>query len=145
MVEVKSVVIKRPPARVLKSLASEYRLRCRHRHLTMVQKLKVLPKIILELFYNGMTSMVQWYGLSFGNGEFQIRNPIPLKNRQRPVDLVRINSLIPKRLFSSCSFQPGLFGRERHELDSPNVGGPLPHPCYNLPLRRTEMVCGWQR
>ncbi|GBM71279.1 hypothetical protein AVEN_149818-1, partial [Araneus ventricosus] len=29
-------------------------------------------------------------------------------------------------------FTPGLFGR--HELDSFNLGGHLPHPCYNLPL-----------
>ncbi|GBM99736.1 hypothetical protein AVEN_237663-1 [Araneus ventricosus] len=29
----------------------------------------------------------------------------------------------------------------RHELDSPRMGGHLPHPhtdCYNLPLRRSE-------
>ncbi|GBM74510.1 hypothetical protein AVEN_178448-1 [Araneus ventricosus] len=33
----------------------------------------------------------------------------------------------------------------RHELDSPNMGGHLPHHstlCYNLPLRRSEMGCG---
>ncbi|GBN08671.1 hypothetical protein AVEN_172393-1 [Araneus ventricosus] len=33
-----------------------------------------------------------------------------------------------------------------HELDSLNLGGHLhhyPNPCYNLPLRRREMGCGW--
>ncbi|GBO29419.1 hypothetical protein AVEN_11085-1 [Araneus ventricosus] len=38
-------------------------------------------------------------------------------------------------------------GRIHHELNSPNLGGHLPHhptPCYNQPLRRTEMGCGWQ-
>ncbi|GBN36563.1 hypothetical protein AVEN_122749-1 [Araneus ventricosus] len=30
-------------------------------------------------------------------------------------------------------------------MDSPNLGGHLPHhPCYNLPLRHTEMGCGLQ-
>ncbi|GBO17348.1 hypothetical protein AVEN_132735-1 [Araneus ventricosus] len=43
-------------------------------------------------------------------------------------------------------FKTGSFGRIRHELDSPNQGGHLPHPttCCNLPLRRTEIVCGGQ-
>ncbi|GBL92583.1 hypothetical protein AVEN_131413-1 [Araneus ventricosus] len=34
-----------------------------------------------------------------------------------------------------------------HELNSPNLGGHLPHPpnpCYNLSLRRKEMGCGCQ-
>ncbi|GBM33684.1 hypothetical protein AVEN_54815-1 [Araneus ventricosus] len=42
-------------------------------------------------------------------------------------------------------FKTGPFlGRIRHELDSPNLGGHLPHlpnPCCNLPLRRTKMGC----
>ncbi|GBM63001.1 hypothetical protein AVEN_12280-1 [Araneus ventricosus] len=36
-----------------------------------------------------------------------------------------------------------VLGRKRHELDSPNLGGYLPHhpaPSYNLPLRHTEMA-----
>ncbi|GBO29875.1 hypothetical protein AVEN_56735-1, partial [Araneus ventricosus] len=43
--------------------------------------------------------------------------------------------------------KPGLFGRKRHELDSPNLGGHLPRhptPWYNLSLRCTEMGCGAQ-
>ncbi|GBN64587.1 hypothetical protein AVEN_189781-1 [Araneus ventricosus] len=43
--------------------------------------------------------------------------------------------------------KPGVFGRKRHELDSPNLGGHLPRHStlyYNLLLRRTEMGCGWQ-
>ncbi|GBN05697.1 hypothetical protein AVEN_95472-1, partial [Araneus ventricosus] len=43
--------------------------------------------------------------------------------------------------------KPGLFGRIQHELDSPNLGGYLPHQptsCCNLPFRRTEMGCGGQ-
>ncbi|GBN75939.1 hypothetical protein AVEN_255327-1 [Araneus ventricosus] len=46
-----------------------------------------------------------------------------------------------------ASLKPELFGKMQHELDSPNMGGHLPHhpkPCYNLPLRRSETVCGWQ-
>ncbi|GBM99228.1 hypothetical protein AVEN_182334-1 [Araneus ventricosus] len=42
--------------------------------------------------------------------------------------------------------KPGVFGRKRHELDLPNLGGHLPHNLilfYNFPLRRTEMGCGW--
>ncbi|GBM61101.1 hypothetical protein AVEN_273034-1 [Araneus ventricosus] len=35
--------------------------------------------------------------------------------------------------------QPGLFRMIRHELDSPNLGGHLPHPCYNVPLRPMDM------
>ncbi|GBO44079.1 hypothetical protein AVEN_38337-1 [Araneus ventricosus] len=48
------------------------------------------------------------------------------------------------RWFYENPFKPGLFGRRRHELDSPNLGGQLHYhsiPCYNLLLRRTEM--GW--
>ncbi|GBL75997.1 hypothetical protein AVEN_234312-1 [Araneus ventricosus] len=44
---------------------------------------------------------------------------------------------------SSAPLKPGVFGRKRHELDSPNLGGHLPHhptSCYNLPLRRSEMA-----
>ncbi|GBL87733.1 hypothetical protein AVEN_81344-1 [Araneus ventricosus] len=40
-----------------------------------------------------------------------------------------------------------LFWRIRHELNSPNLGGHLPHnpnPCCNLPLRPMEMGCGTQ-
>ncbi|GBO26808.1 hypothetical protein AVEN_82608-1 [Araneus ventricosus] len=43
--------------------------------------------------------------------------------------------------------QQGLFGRMRHELNSPNLGGHLPchlTPCYNLPLRCTKMGCDGQ-
>ncbi|GBN03984.1 hypothetical protein AVEN_137141-1 [Araneus ventricosus] len=49
----------------------------------------------------------------------------------------------PQPLFP---FKAGSFGRIRHELDSPNQGGHLPHPttCCNLPLRRTEIGCGGQ-
>ncbi|GBN86164.1 hypothetical protein AVEN_131806-1 [Araneus ventricosus] len=35
---------------------------------------------------------------------------------------------------------------KRHKLGSPNLGGHLPHHpmlCYTLPLRRTEMGCGF--
>ncbi|GBM20152.1 hypothetical protein AVEN_274042-1, partial [Araneus ventricosus] len=38
--------------------------------------------------------------------------------------------------------KPGASGRKRHELDSPNLGGHLPHhhtSCYNHPLRCREM------
>ncbi|GBN29315.1 hypothetical protein AVEN_167141-1, partial [Araneus ventricosus] len=41
--------------------------------------------------------------------------------------------------------KPGDFGRKRHELDSPNLGGHLPlTSCYNLPVRCSGMDCGWQ-
>ncbi|GBM53018.1 hypothetical protein AVEN_265975-1 [Araneus ventricosus] len=48
--------------------------------------------------------------------------------------------------FLLTPLKPGLFGRKRHELDSPNLGGHflLHSPFYNLPLRRTEMCCGGQ-
>ncbi|GBN11299.1 hypothetical protein AVEN_151131-1, partial [Araneus ventricosus] len=47
--------------------------------------------------------------------------------------------------FLLAPLKPGVFGRKRHELDSPNLGGHLPHHsifCHNLPLRLTEMGCG---
>ncbi|GBN12695.1 hypothetical protein AVEN_110749-1 [Araneus ventricosus] len=53
-------------------------------------------------------------------------------------------------LANLCRFaplKPKPFARKRHELDSPNLGGRLPHlstPCSNLHLRRTEMGCGLQ-
>ncbi|GBN31914.1 hypothetical protein AVEN_64438-1 [Araneus ventricosus] len=41
--------------------------------------------------------------------------------------------------------KPRPFGREPHDLDSPNLDGHLPpHPCYSLQLRRTEIDCGLQ-
>ncbi|GBM82597.1 hypothetical protein AVEN_201876-1 [Araneus ventricosus] len=48
-------------------------------------------------------------------------------------------------IFLLAPLKQGYFGRLRHELDSPNLRGHLPHPltpCRNLPLRRTEMGCG---
>ncbi|GBO26951.1 hypothetical protein AVEN_148995-1, partial [Araneus ventricosus] len=39
----------------------------------------------------------------------------------------------------------GYSERLRHELDSPNLRGHMPHhrtPCSNLPLRHMEMGCG---
>ncbi|GBM17634.1 hypothetical protein AVEN_200881-1 [Araneus ventricosus] len=42
--------------------------------------------------------------------------------------------------------KPGVLGRKRHELDSPNLGGHLPHHptfCYYHPVKHTEMSCGW--
>ncbi|GBM78520.1 hypothetical protein AVEN_260447-1 [Araneus ventricosus] len=36
-------------------------------------------------------------------------------------------SLIPRGLFLQAPLKPGVFGRKRHELDSPNMGGYLPH------------------
>ncbi|GBL92667.1 hypothetical protein AVEN_119068-1 [Araneus ventricosus] len=53
-----------------------------------------------------------------------------------------INSLRSRRLFSSKLFETGALGRIRHELDSPNLGGRLPHHltiCCNLTLKRTKM------
>ncbi|GBN00778.1 hypothetical protein AVEN_168995-1 [Araneus ventricosus] len=46
----------------------------------------------------------------------------------------------------SAPLKSGLFGRMRHELNSPNLGGHLPHPypLYSLPLKRTEMGCDGQ-
>ncbi|GBM11660.1 hypothetical protein AVEN_16966-1 [Araneus ventricosus] len=44
--------------------------------------------------------------------------------------------------FPLAPLKPGLFGRMRHEIGSPNLVGHLPYhpnPCYNLPLKRTEM------
>ncbi|GBM10897.1 hypothetical protein AVEN_42147-1 [Araneus ventricosus] len=55
-----------------------------------------------------------------------------------------INSLIQRRLFFLAPLKPGMFVMIRHELDSTNLGGHLPHPCYNLPLKPTEMGRGWQ-
>ncbi|GBM42288.1 hypothetical protein AVEN_56455-1, partial [Araneus ventricosus] len=43
--------------------------------------------------------------------------------------------------------KPRAFGRKRHELDYPNLGDHLPPhliPCYNLPLRCTEIGSGLQ-
>ncbi|GBM17295.1 hypothetical protein AVEN_237283-1 [Araneus ventricosus] len=60
---------------------------------------------------------------------------------------VFFNSLIPRRLFLLAPLKPGLLRRERHKLDSPNLGGHLPHrptPCYKLRLKLTEMGCGSQ-
>ncbi|GBO29206.1 hypothetical protein AVEN_117876-1 [Araneus ventricosus] len=49
----------------------------------------------------------------------------------------------PEAAFFLAPLKPGYFGRLRHELDSPNLRGHLPHhPCCNPPLRRTEMGCG---
>ncbi|GBO14514.1 hypothetical protein AVEN_88529-1 [Araneus ventricosus] len=48
---------------------------------------------------------------------------------------------------AGAPLKPGPFGRKRHELDSPNLGGHLPPhltPSYKLPLRHTEMGCGLQ-
>ncbi|GBM53399.1 hypothetical protein AVEN_103787-1 [Araneus ventricosus] len=34
---------------------------------------------------------------------------------------------------STAPLKPELFGRKRHEMDSPNLGGHFPHtPCYNF-------------
>ncbi|GBM31611.1 hypothetical protein AVEN_198468-1 [Araneus ventricosus] len=38
-----------------------------------------------------------------------------------------VSSLIPRRTFSSGPFKTGQFGMIRHELDSTNPGGHLPH------------------
>ncbi|GBO25029.1 hypothetical protein AVEN_161915-1 [Araneus ventricosus] len=47
-------------------------------------------------------------------------------------------------LFLLVPLKLRLWGR-RHEFVSPNLGGRLPpHPCYNLPLKLTEMGCGSQ-
>ncbi|GBM67838.1 hypothetical protein AVEN_146986-1 [Araneus ventricosus] len=59
----------------------------------------------------------------------------------------QFNSLIPRRLFLLDPLKPDGFGRKRHELGSPNLGGHLSHNptlCYNLPERRKEMGCGLQ-
>ncbi|GBN22519.1 hypothetical protein AVEN_187823-1 [Araneus ventricosus] len=50
-------------------------------------------------------------------------------------------------VFKPAPLKPATFGRNRHELDSPNLDGHLPPhhtSCYNLPLGRTEMGCGLQ-
>ncbi|GBM43778.1 hypothetical protein AVEN_109630-1 [Araneus ventricosus] len=55
-----------------------------------------------------------------------------------------INSFIQRQTFLLVPLKPRIFGRKRHELDSPNLDGHLPHhpsPCYNLPLK---LSCGWQ-
>ncbi|GBM61348.1 hypothetical protein AVEN_150493-1 [Araneus ventricosus] len=55
------------------------------------------------------------------------------------------NSLIPKRHFPSSPFFKAFL--EGYDM---NCTLPTwlviyhPTPCYNLPLRRTEMGCGWQ-
>ncbi|GBN83204.1 hypothetical protein AVEN_96447-1, partial [Araneus ventricosus] len=49
-----------------------------------------------------------------------------------------LSSNVPKGL------KPGCLERKRHELNSPNLGGHLPHYttlCYNLPLRKWAAVC----
>ncbi|GBN44581.1 hypothetical protein AVEN_126150-1 [Araneus ventricosus] len=57
------------------------------------------------------------------------------------------NSLIPRRLFLLAPLKQGLFGRKRHELGLSQHGWSFHHhptPCCNIPLRRTDMGCGWQ-
>ncbi|GBM33310.1 hypothetical protein AVEN_101638-1 [Araneus ventricosus] len=76
--------------------AKAWRGRGRPRYLTAVQKDEVRPKIALELLLN------------------------------EDVNVTKLNSFIPRRLFSSRPFKTG-FGMMRHELDSPNLGGHLPH------------------
>ncbi|GBM67375.1 hypothetical protein AVEN_169604-1 [Araneus ventricosus] len=50
-------------------------------------------------------------------------------------------------IFLLAPLKPGDLWRKRHELDSPNQGGHLPHhptSCYNLPLKNTDTGCGLQ-
>ncbi|GBO08299.1 hypothetical protein AVEN_171613-1 [Araneus ventricosus] len=58
-----------------------------------------------------------------------------------------VKALIPRRFILLLTpLKPGLFGRKRHEVGSPKMGGHFfhPNPFYNLPLKRKEMGCGSQ-
>ncbi|GBN65432.1 hypothetical protein AVEN_82596-1, partial [Araneus ventricosus] len=78
-----------------------------------------------------------------------IRQEMNKQQKQRRISdffkAVNVKRKIPSSMLYRMQL-PGVFGRKRHELDSPNLGGHLPRsltPCYNLPLRRREMgvVC----
>ncbi|GBO34163.1 hypothetical protein AVEN_20986-1 [Araneus ventricosus] len=51
--------------------------------------------------------------------------------------ILALNMFNPEATFFRVPLKPGLFGRKRYELDSPNLDGHLPHhpnPCYSLHL-----------